>query len=53
MTITHIISNLDRGGAEGVLFRLSVSDKKNKHTIISLTNEGFYGLILKSSGIKV
>ena len=53
MIITHIISNLNRGGAEGVLFRLSVSDKKNEHIIISLTNEGFYGPILKSSGIKV
>lgn len=41
MHILHIISGLQSGGAEGVLYRLIKEDKKNKHSIISFS-EGFY-----------
>jgi len=53
MKIVHIITGLNNGGAEAVLFRLATGDKKNSHKIISLMDEGIYGGRLISSGIKV
>ena len=47
MIILHIISNLQQGGAERVLFNLVTSDKLNKHIIVSLGELGFYGYKLK------
>ncbi|MDC3062405.1 glycosyltransferase [Candidatus Pelagibacter sp.] len=43
MKILHIISGLNSGGAEGVMYRLINKDNSNNHYVISLTNEGFYG----------
>ncbi len=53
MKILHIISGLNSGGAEGVLYRLISNDKKNNHLVISLTNEGFYGDLLKKKKIYI
>src|SRR5690625_4333588 len=53
MKIIHIITGLQDGGAEGVLFRLCKHDHKNTHIVISLTDEGKYGPLLESAGIKV
>ena len=53
MKIIHIISSLDFGGAEKVLFNICNGDKENEHIIISLTQLGEYGRILKKKKISV
>ena len=47
MKILHIISGLKSGGAEGVMYRLIDKDSINTHSVISLTDGGFYGQQLK------
>ena len=53
LTIVHIITGLNDGGAEGVLFRLCTQDTENQHVVISLSCEGKYGVLLRASGIEV
>ena len=53
MTVTHIIIGLNDGGAEGVLYRLCYNDRKHKHIVISLLDEGKYGLLLRKIGVDV
>jgi glycosyltransferase involved in cell wall biosynthesis len=51
--VLHVITALNNGGAEGVLFRLCVNDKANQHIIISLMDMGKYGPLLTNKGIEV
>lgn len=51
--VVHVITGLGDGGAEGVLYRLSVTSTEFDHVIISLIDEGKYGPLLKESDIKV
>lgn len=51
MKVVHIISGLNSGGAEGVLYRLICHNKSNTHYVISLTDNGFYGELLKKKNI--
>lgn len=53
MKVIHIITGLENGGAEGVLYRLVTQDTTNHHIVISLTDMGKYGNLLSSSKIKV
>ena len=53
MKIIHIISSLDFGGAEKVLFNICNSDMENEHIIVSLTQLGEYGRMLKKKKISV
>ena len=53
MKILHIISGLNSGGAEGVLYRLICKDNKNDHHVISLTDQGIYGDLLKKKNISI
>ena len=53
MRIVHIISGLNDGGAEGVLFRLCKNDLQQEHIVISFLNEGKYGFLLREIGINV
>lgn len=52
MKIVHVITGLNNGGAEGVLYRLVINDKKNEHVVISMMDEGKYGKLLQSNNIK-
>jgi len=51
MKVLHIITSLNDGGAEAVLFRLITHDIKNQHVVVSLTSEGKYGPALRDRGV--
>ena len=53
MKIVHIITGLGDGGAEGSLYKLCIHDKKNNHLVVSLTNHGKYGPLLRKEKIEV
>ena len=53
MKILHLITSLDSGGAEAVLYRLILHDTKNQHIVISMMNTGKYGLYLDTLGVTV
>ena len=53
MIITHVITGLGNGGAEGVLYRLCETDIHNRHIIISLSGLGKYGALIKESNNEV
>ena len=58
MKILHIINSLNKGGAEGNLYRLCEYHKKKykkkiKITIITLINNGYYEKKLKKLGVKI
>lgn len=53
MSIVHIITGLNNGGAEAVLYRLVTNDLKNKHIVISLMGMGKYGSMLQEKNIEV
>lgn len=53
MIIAHIITCLNDGGAEAVLYRLCLADQQHSHVVISLQNEGKYGSLLKQAGVAV
>lgn len=49
--ILHVITGLNDGGAEAVLFRLCSFDKSSRHAVISLMDSGKYGRLLKAGGV--
>jgi glycosyltransferase involved in cell wall biosynthesis len=51
MRIVHIITSLNNGGAEAVLFRLIDFDKNNEHIVISMMDKGKYGALLNEIGV--
>lgn len=53
MKVFHIITGLNDGGAEAVLYRLCQSDLNNSHTVISLMDHGKYGSLLSDLGVAV
>jgi len=53
LNVVHVITGLDGGGAEAVLFRLCCADATDTHTVISLVDEGVYGQPLRDLGVTV
>lgn len=53
VSVLHIITGLNDGGAEAVLFRLCSHDKSSRHHVISLTGAGKYGPLLEGCGVSV
>jgi len=54
MNITHVITGLNQGGAEGALVRLVCqSANPAAHTVISLMDEGIHGAKIRASGASV
>lgn len=51
--IVHIISGLNDGGAEAVLYRLCSNDSAAQHYVVSLMDEGKYGSLLRAAGVPV
>jgi len=54
--ILHIITTLSSGGAEGMLYKLISHSSKNallKHSVVSLTDMGIYGMRLRDLGVPV
>lgn len=51
--IVHVITGLNDGGAEAVLFRLCSRSLSAKHVVVSLMDEGKYGQLLRQIGVKV
>lgn len=53
MKIVHVITGLEGGGAEAVLFRLCRADTADEHAVISLVDDGTYGQPLRDAGVAV
>jgi hypothetical protein len=52
MKIIHIISSLQKAGAETIMYNLCINDYKNEHLVISLSGTGYYKKFLKKKRIK-
>ena len=53
MKVLHIINGLSDGGAESLLYRFCLSDKENKHIVISLKDGKKYEQLLNDIDIEV
>ena len=51
--VVHVITGLGDGGAEGVLYRLCSDSKIAQHVVISLMDDGRYGVKLRENGVRV
>lgn len=51
--VFHIITGLDDGGAEAVLYRLCARAVGDRHHVISLMDAGKYGPLLQKLGVRV
>lgn len=53
MKVLHVITGLNNGGAEGVLYRLCKYETEHQHVVVSLMDKGKYGSLLEKEGIEV
>ena len=51
--IIFICPDINSGGAENIIFNLAKATSKNDILLISLTDIGYYGSILKKEGYKI
>lgn len=47
-----MITGLENGGAEAVLYRMVTEDKENRHSVVSLQGRGYYGRLLEEKGVE-
>jgi len=52
LKILHIITGLQGGGAEAVLYRVCTYEPDCEHVVVSMLDQGKYGLLLSASGIE-
>ncbi len=52
-SVLHVITGLENGGAEAVLYRLVINDSQTKHSVVSLRDMGKYGSLLQAHNIPV
>lgn len=53
MKVLHVITGLNDGGAEAVLYRLITKSSEHTHIVVSLMDMGKYGPLLEGLGAKV
>jgi glycosyltransferase involved in cell wall biosynthesis len=53
MKILHVITDLDNGGAESILYRLIKQTPEFEHEVISLMDQGIYGELINQLGVNV
>jgi glycosyltransferase involved in cell wall biosynthesis len=55
MKVLHVITGLNNGGAEAVLYRLAAADQRsgNLHHVVSLMDRGIYAARLEQAGVVV
>lgn len=55
MKVLHIITGLNNGGAEAVLYRLATAEQQrgNQHQVVSLMGRGIYADRLEQAGVAV
>lgn len=51
--VVHVITGLNDGGAEAVLYRLCNADPLNSHIVVSMMDDGKYGPLLREIGVEV
>jgi glycosyltransferase involved in cell wall biosynthesis len=51
--VVHVITGLEDGGAEAVLYALCANDKSHEHCVVSLTGPGKYAALLQQVGVRV
>lgn len=53
MRVLHIINNLGLGGAETLLYRMSVRDRSNEHVVVSIGAPEWYSNRLQKKGVEL
>lgn len=53
LKVMHVITGLGDGGAEAVLYRLCKVSNGHQHQVVSLSDEGKYGSMLRDLGVSV
>ena len=52
-TVAHVITTLNDGGAEAVLYRLCLHSRSVRHVVVSMMGPGKYGPLLEAAGVVV